>query len=64
MYMDQIIETKRLILKTWEVHDVDQMSKINADLQVMEYYPKALTKDETAAMIALLSNAKTAKNLA
>ncbi|MBK2124718.1 GNAT family N-acetyltransferase [Fangia hongkongensis] len=50
--MDQIIETKRLILKTWEAHDIDQMSKINADLQVMEYYPKALTKDETAAMIA------------
>jgi len=35
----KIIETNRLILRTWEDYDLHAMLKINQDPKVMEYFP-------------------------
>lgn len=46
-----LIETKRLRLRTWRTDDVDRFAEINADPEVMQFFPGPLTKAETAAMI-------------
>ena len=35
-----ILETKRLILRTFEDKDLDPMAQINQDPKVMEYFPE------------------------
>jgi RimJ/RimL family protein N-acetyltransferase len=49
-----IIETERLILRRWRPDDVEPFAHMNADLRVMEFYPKPLNKSETEAMIATI----------
>ncbi|WP_028543292.1 GNAT family N-acetyltransferase [Paenibacillus taiwanensis] len=41
------IETSRLNLRDWEERDVEPFCRLNADEQVMTYFPKTLTPDET-----------------
>lgn len=41
------IETDRLILRDWKDDDLIAFRKINSDDQVMEYFPKTLTDEET-----------------
>jgi RimJ/RimL family protein N-acetyltransferase len=45
------IETKRLILREWKDSDFEPFAALNADPEVMEFFPKTMTHDETAAMI-------------
>ena len=45
------LETKRLILRPWKDSDLEPFAAMNADPEVMEYFPKLMTLDETAAMI-------------
>lgn len=45
--MPIIIETERLILRTWHEDDLDPMFKINQDPKVMEYFPALVNKEET-----------------
>ena len=45
-----ILETERLILRTWEDKDIDPMATINTDSKVCEFVPK-LNKLETASRI-------------
>lgn len=49
--MDIILETDRLLIKTWEKSDITIMSQINADPKVMEYFPSILSRDETIWLI-------------
>lgn len=41
-----VIETERLILRTWKEEDVEPYYLINQDPKVIEFLPKAMTKKE------------------
>ncbi|WP_439528071.1 GNAT family N-acetyltransferase [Pannonibacter sp.] len=45
------LETERLILRPWEDRDLDAFAAMNADPDVMRYFPAVMSRDETAAMI-------------
>ncbi|MGA9407232.1 MAG: GNAT family N-acetyltransferase [Bacteroidota bacterium] len=45
-----MIETERLILRTWKESDILPFSAMNQDPQVMEFFPNTLTKEETLAL--------------
>ena len=47
----QIIETPRLILRTWTDADLEPMCAINQDHQVMKHFPSLLSIDETTALV-------------
>ena len=47
-----IIETERLILRTWQEHDIESMAAINEDPKVCEYLPGIANREATAAGIA------------
>lgn len=47
----KILETKRLILRTWSEPDLGPMTAINQDPIVMEYFPSVGSQDETLAHI-------------
>jgi 3-dehydroquinate dehydratase/shikimate dehydrogenase len=46
------IETERLILRDWQDADAEPFAALNADLRVMEFFPKALTRPESDASMA------------
>ncbi|ASQ45539.1 GNAT family N-acetyltransferase [Legionella clemsonensis] len=48
----QIIESERLIIREWYDKDYSSFIAMNADIQVMEYFPAPLDEKETLAMIA------------
>ena len=43
------IETERLILRQWKAEDKEPFAKLNADAEVMRYFPETLTKNESDA---------------
>ncbi|MFC4353519.1 GNAT family N-acetyltransferase [Chryseomicrobium palamuruense] len=43
------IETARLRLRDWEQTDLEPFSEMNADEEVMKYFPKTLSKEESDA---------------
>ncbi|MDF2721581.1 MAG: family N-acetyltransferase [Paenibacillus sp.] len=43
------VETSRLQLRDWEETDLESFCRLNADEQVMRYFPKTLTAEETTA---------------
>lgn len=49
--MTIILETKRLILRTWLDSDLEAMSKINEDTKVCEFLPGPFDKKQTQTMI-------------
>lgn len=46
-----IIETDRLILRTWQDSDTAKMAKINKDAKVMEYFPGIVDMQGTQRLI-------------
>ena len=46
-----MLETRRLRLREWERGDRGPFAQINADLRVMEFLPKCLTREESDAMV-------------
>jgi RimJ/RimL family protein N-acetyltransferase len=42
-------ETERLILRPWEPRDLDPFAAINADPEIMRFFPALLTREETEA---------------
>lgn len=44
------VETARLQLRDWEEADLAPFSELNADREVMRYFPKTLSGEETAAL--------------
>jgi RimJ/RimL family protein N-acetyltransferase len=51
MKNNYLFTSKRLGFRSWEISDLEEMSAINADSEVMEYFPKTLSKQETQAFI-------------
>ncbi len=47
----KILETDRLILRTFEMTDLDAMTKINQDPKVMEFFPGLQDKEQTKSFI-------------
>ena len=45
------LETERLILRPWEDRDLDAFAAMNADPEVMRYFPSVMDRDGTAAMM-------------
>ncbi len=50
-----MIQTDRLILRQWRTSDLDACAQMNADEDVMRYFPSTLSKEETMAMIERFS---------
>jgi RimJ/RimL family protein N-acetyltransferase len=46
------LQTERLILRRWKDSDLDAFAALNADPRVTEFFPSALSRDQTAEMIA------------
>ena len=42
-----LLETERLILRRYESDDLDRLDRLNSDAEVMRYYPKVLSRDES-----------------
>ena len=54
MKKDYIFKSERLGFRNWTKTDLREFSKINADLEVMEHFPKPLTEKETTEFIERL----------
>ncbi|MGA7161374.1 MAG: GNAT family N-acetyltransferase [Bacteroidota bacterium] len=46
----KILETERLVLRTWKESDILPFSIMNGDSQVMKFFPNILSHDETFAL--------------
>lgn len=46
-----MIETKRLILRQWQDSDREPFAQLNADAEVMRYFPAVLTRKQSDAMV-------------
>ncbi|CAA0177618.1 GNAT family N-acetyltransferase [Tenacibaculum maritimum] len=51
-----LFKSERLGFRKWKESDLSEFTKINADLDVMEHFPKLLTKKETADFIKRANN--------
>ncbi|PID62836.1 MAG: GNAT family N-acetyltransferase [Gammaproteobacteria bacterium] len=56
-----MIETQRLILRQWQTSDQQHYAAINADAEVMRYFPNTMTAAESVAQIEKLQS-RIAKN--
>jgi RimJ/RimL family protein N-acetyltransferase len=50
MPMTGPIRTERLVLREWRESDLRPFADMNADPEVMEYFPKPLSRDESDAL--------------
>lgn len=50
------LETPRLILRQWIASDYKPYAQLNADKEVMEFFPAILSNDESAAQIERLKS--------
>jgi ribosomal-protein-alanine N-acetyltransferase len=46
-----MLETERLILRTWQPSDRDPFAQLNADPAVMRYFPATLSRAESDALV-------------
>jgi RimJ/RimL family protein N-acetyltransferase len=51
-----VLETKRLILRTFKESDCDVMTLINKDPKVMAYFPSTLDREQTIEFIEKIMN--------
>ncbi len=45
------LQTERLLLRSWRVDDLDDLASMNADPEVMQYFPACLDRDESAGLM-------------
>ncbi|MDF5719948.1 MAG: GNAT family N-acetyltransferase [Rhizonema sp. PD37] len=45
------METERLVLRRWLEEDLEPFAQMNADPQVMEYYPACLSKEQSELFV-------------
>ena len=51
---EYIFKSKRLGFRDWLGSDLDELVKMNSDEEVMEYFPKTLTKKESGKLFERL----------
>ena len=56
MKKEYIFKSERLGFRNWTKNDLTEFAKMNADLEVMEHFPKPLTEKETAELIDRFEN--------
>lgn len=44
------LETERLLLRDWSASDLEPFTALNADAQVMEFYPAIMSRDDSYAL--------------
>jgi RimJ/RimL family protein N-acetyltransferase len=54
--MTTIIETERLILRTWQKQDADPYFQINQDPKVIEFLPRSLTMEQVNDFIPAVNS--------
>ncbi|MEM6800048.1 MAG: GNAT family N-acetyltransferase [Bacteroidota bacterium] len=54
MQSPYILKTERLGLRTWRENDLESLARMNADPEVMRYFPSTLTKSKTEQMLQRL----------
>lgn len=52
---ETFIETSRLILRQWESGDQEPYVQMNADIEVMEFFPSVLTRQQSLSQIERIS---------
>ena len=52
-------ETERLILRQWQESDIAPFAEMNSDSEVMKYFPKTLSFEETLEMYDRCKDNKT-----
>lgn len=45
------LETSRLILRRWLPYDIEPFAAMNADAEVMEFFPRRFSHEQTTAMV-------------
>ncbi|WP_283139579.1 GNAT family N-acetyltransferase [Rhizohabitans arisaemae] len=48
---DMVIETERLVLRSWRDGDREPFAALNADPEVMEHFPAIFSREESDAMV-------------
>ncbi len=48
---DTVVETERLILRRWRAEDRAPLVRMNADPEVMEFFPSTMSGDQTAWLL-------------
>lgn len=51
----KVIETERLVLRTWKNEDADEYYRINQDQKVIEFLPASLTMEQVRDFINLMN---------
>ncbi len=46
-----MLESPRLLLRRWRADDLEPFARMNSDARVMEYFPSALTREESKALM-------------
>lgn len=54
--MKTYVETNRLIMRSWSESDVEPFIQLNADDEVMEFFPNTLSQNETLSFIKKIEN--------
>jgi len=49
--MEYVIQTSRLGLRNWQESDAVPFAKMNSDIEVMEYFPSILTREESDQLL-------------
>jgi RimJ/RimL family protein N-acetyltransferase len=53
---DYIFKSERLGFRNWRKDDISEFAELNADIEVMEHFPKTLSYQETNEFIERLQN--------
>ena len=51
-----VIKTSRLILRLWKPADLEPFAVLNSDPEVMEYFPKILSRTESDELAGKIKN--------
>ncbi|NOQ72201.1 MAG: GNAT family N-acetyltransferase [Crocinitomix sp.] len=51
MHAEYLFQSERLGFRNWKLSDHEPFAKLNSDPEVMEFFPKLLTPEESSAMI-------------
>ena len=46
-----MLQTQRLILRSWRLSDLEPFARINADAEVMNYFPSVLSRQESDRLV-------------
>ena len=51
-----MLQTQRLILRDWQPTDIEHFAQMNADAEVMKYFPATLSRQESEGLFERIQN--------